>query len=104
MKEKMTKVPFRNRPVARVASAMRVASAVLAARVVRAACAVRVKADIGVLLKQMAIILLINSINKCLTEFLAITNKEGGEMTIPDDLPEGFFRGKKTKCKQRCLF
>jgi len=72
MKEKMTMVQFRNRPVARVASAVR------AARVVRAACAVRVKVDIVVLLKQIAIILFINSMNKCLTEFLAITNKEGG--------------------------
>ena len=70
MKETMTMVPLRNRPVARVASAVRAASAA------RAACAVRVKVDIVVLLKQIAIILL-NSMNKCLTKFLAITNKEG---------------------------
>ena len=72
MNEKMTMVPLRNRPVARVASAVR------AARAVRAACAVRVKVDIVVLLKQIATILFINSMNKCLTGFLAITNKEGG--------------------------
>jgi len=78
MNEKMTMVPLRNRPVARVASAVRAARVVRAARAVRAACAVRVKVDIVVLLKQIAIILLINSMNKCLTEFLTITNKEGG--------------------------
>lgn len=81
MKEKMTMVLLRNRPVARVASAVRAvraARAARAARAVRAACAVRAKVDIVVLLKQIAIILLINSMNKCLTKFLAITNKEGG--------------------------
>ena len=80
MKEKMTMIPLRNRSVARVASAVRAARAaraVRAERAVRAACPVRVKVDIVVLLKQIAIILLINSMNKCLTEFLKRTNKEG---------------------------
>lgn len=57
----------------------------------------RAKADIVVLLKQMATILLINSKNKCLTEFLATTNKEGGEIAIPDDLPVGFLGDEKKK-------
>ena len=78
MKETMTMVPLRNRPVARAARAVRAARAMRAACAVRAACVVRVKVDIVVLRKQIAIILLINPLNKCLTEFLAITNKEGG--------------------------
>ena len=57
MKETMTMVPLRNRPVARVASA------------VRAARAVRVKVDIVVLLKQIAIILFFNSMKNASPNF-----------------------------------
>ena len=60
MKETMTMVPLRNRPVARVASAVRAA---------RAARAVRVKVDIVVLLKQIAIILFFNSMKNASPNF-----------------------------------